>query len=162
MNADRLLIDSGLRAWKSNADRTETFFHALSEDQLQQEVAPGRNRLLYLWGHLAAVNDGLFPLLGLGPKLHPQLEAMFLANPDRAVTSVSSRSELKDAWGQIHDALWSAFNGWTTAEWLQKHTAVSDEEFLREPHRNRFSVMLNRSSHMAFHYGQAILAKPRA
>jgi hypothetical protein len=162
MNADRQLIDSGLRAWKSNADRTETFFHALSRDQLQQEVAPGRNRLLYLWGHLAAVNDGLFPLLGLGPKLHPELEAMFLANPDRTVTSVSSRSELKDAWGQINDALWSAFNGWTTAEWLQKHSAISDEEFLREPHRNRFSVMLNRSSHMAFHYGQAILARPRA
>jgi hypothetical protein len=119
-------------------------------------------RKLYLWGHLAAVNDGLFPLLGLGPKLHPELEAMFLANPDRTVTSVSSRSELKDAWGQINDALWSAFNEWTTAEWLQKHTAISDEEFLRDPHRNRFSVMLNRSSHMAFHYGQAILAKPRA
>ena len=97
MNAEPQLIDSGLRAWKFNADRIETFFHALSEDQLQQEIAPGRNRLLYLWGHLAAVNDGLFPLLGLGPKLHPELDAMFLANPDRTVTSVLSRSELKDA-----------------------------------------------------------------
>src|ERR1700716_2023254 len=96
MNAEPQLIDSGLRAWKFNTDRIETFFHALSEDQLQQEIAPGRNRLLYLWGHLAAVNDGLFPLLGLGPKLHPELDAMFLANPDRTVTSVLSRSELKD------------------------------------------------------------------
>jgi hypothetical protein len=162
MNTERQLIDSGLRAWKFNADRVATFFPALSEDQLQQEIAPGRNRLLYLWGHLAAANDALFPLLGLGPKLHPELDAMFFANPDRTVTSVLSRSELNDVSGQINDALWSAFSGWSTAEWLQKHTAVSDEDFLREPHRNRFSVMLSRNTHMAFHYGQAILAKPRA
>jgi hypothetical protein len=161
MNAERQLIDSGLRAWKFNADRIESFFHPLSEDELQQEIAPGRNRLLYLWGHLAAANDALFPLLGIGPKLHPELDAMFFANPDRTVPSVLSRSELKDVWGQINDALWSAFSGWTTAEWLQKHTAVSDEDFLREPHRNRYTVMLSRNSHTAFHYGQAILAKPR-
>lgn len=162
MNAEHQLIDSGLRAWKFNADRIETFFQALSEDQLQQEIAPGRNRLLYLWGHIAAANDALFPLLGLGAKLHPELDAMFFANPDRTVPSVLSRSELKDVWGQINDALWTAFSGWTPAEWLQKHTAVSDEDFLREPHRNRYTAMLSRNAHMAFHYGQAILAKPRA
>jgi hypothetical protein len=162
MNAEQQLIDSGLRAWKFNADRIETFFHALSEDQLQQEIAPGRNRLFYLWGHLAAANDALFPLLGLGPKLHPELEAMFFANPDRTVPLALSHSELKDVSGQINGALWSAFSGWTTAEWLQKHTAVSDEDFLREPHRNRYSVMLSRNTHMAYHYGQAILARPRA
>jgi hypothetical protein len=162
MNAEQLLIDSGIRAWKFNADRIETFFHALSEEQLQQEIAPGRNRLLYLWGHVSAANDALFPLLGIGPKLHPALDAMFFANPYRTVTPVVSRSELKDIWGEINGALWSAFSGWTTAEWLQKHTAVSDEDFLREPHRNRYSVMLSRSTHMANHYGQAVLAKPRA
>jgi hypothetical protein len=162
MNAETTLIDSGLRAWKFNADRIATFFEALSEDQLQQEIAPGRNRLIYLWGHLAAANDGLFPLLGLGPKLHPELDAMFFAVPDRTVTSLLSRSELKDVSGEINDTLWSAFKAWSTAEWLQKHTAVSDEEFLREPHRNRYTVMLSRNTHMAFHYGQAILAKPRA
>jgi hypothetical protein len=162
MKAEQLLIDSGVRAWKFNADRIATFFEALSEDQLQQEIAPGRNRLVYLWGHLAAANDGLLPLLGIGPKLHPELDAMFFANPDRTVTPLLSRSDLKDVWGEINDSLWTAFNGWSSAEWLQKHTAVSDEEFLREPHRNRYTVMLSRNTHMAFHYGQAILAKPRA
>ena len=49
----------------------------------------------------------------------------------------------------------------SAADWLAKHTAVSDDEFVREPHRNRYTVMLSRTSHIAFHYGQAILAKPR-
>jgi hypothetical protein len=162
MNAEQRLLDSGVRAWKFNADRIATFFDALTEEQLQLEIAPGRNRLGYLWGHLAAANDGLFPLLGIGPKLHPELEAKFTANPDQAGTSMLSRAELKAVFGQIHDGLWSAFSGWTTAEWLQKHTAVSDEDFLREPHRNRYTVMLSRNTHMAYHYGQVVLAKPRA
>ena len=161
MNAEQQLIDSGLRAWKFNADRVEGFFAALSEDQLQQEVAPGRNRLLYLWGHLAAVNDALFPLLGIGPRLYPDLDAMFLTNPDRSMPVMFAGSELKPAWSRIHNTLWAAFNQWTPLDWLAKHTSVSDEDFRKEPHRNRYSVMLARNTHMAFHYGQAILARPR-
>jgi hypothetical protein len=162
MTAEQQLVDAALRAWKLNADRIEKFFLALSDDQLQVEVAPGRNRLIYLWGHLAAVNDGLFPLLGIGPRLHPELDAIFLASPDRAVTTLPSASEIKAIAAEIDRELWTAFNGWSAADWLSKHTAVSDEDFIREPHRNRFSVLLSRTSHMAFHYGQAILAKPRS
>ena len=59
MNAEQQLIDSGLRAWQFNADRIESFFVPLSEEQLQQEIAPGRNRLLYLWGHQPADPAGV-------------------------------------------------------------------------------------------------------
>jgi hypothetical protein len=162
MTAEGQLIDAALRAWKFNADRIDAFFQPLSEEQLDQEIAPGRNRLVYLVGHLAAVNDGIFPLLGLGPKRHPELEAAFLATPDRGVAELPSGAALKTSLREINDALWSSFNRWAPAAWLEKHTAVSDEDFLKEPHRNRYSVLLSRNSHMAFHYGQAILAKPRA
>jgi hypothetical protein len=40
---------------------------------------------------------------------------------------------------------------------LQKHSAVSEEDFLREPHRNRFTVLLGRTAHIAYHVGQAKL-----
>jgi hypothetical protein len=161
MNAEQQLIDSGLRAWKFNADRIESFFVALSEAQLQQEIAPGRNRLLYLWGHVAAVNDALFPLLGIGPRLYPDLDVMFLSNPDRSTPLLLAGSELKPVWSRINNTLWTSFSQWSPSEWVAKHTAVSDEDFRKEPHRNRYSVMLARNTHMAFHYGQAILAKPR-
>jgi hypothetical protein len=52
-------VDSALRAWKSNVERADRLFGGLSPELLEQEVAPGKNRLIYLWGHLAAVNDGL-------------------------------------------------------------------------------------------------------
>ena len=66
------MIDSALRAWRSNADRIDKFFGALSPEQLEQEIAPGRNRLIYLWGHIAALNDRLFPTHGAGSQAVPR------------------------------------------------------------------------------------------
>ena len=71
MSPDVSLIDSALRTWKSNIDRAGKLFGGLSETQLQQEIAPGKNRLLYIWGHLTAVNDALLPLLGVGENSTP-------------------------------------------------------------------------------------------
>jgi len=162
MTNEQRLIDGALRAWKFNEERIDKFFGPLSEEQLQQEIMPGRNRLIYLWGHIAAVNDALFPLLGLGPKRYPDLDTMFLKNPDRTVPEIYSGREVAAAADEINRGLWTAFTQWTTDEWLQKHTAVSAEDFAREPHRNRFTVIVGRNTHMAFHFGQAILTRPRA
>ena len=102
-----------------------------------------------------------FPLLGLGAKRHPDLYAMFLKNPDRTVVDIYSGRELAVAADEINRGLLTAFNQWTTDDWLQKHTAVSAEDFAREPHRNRFAVVVARNAHMAYHFGQAILTRPR-
>ena len=160
-SSEERMIDSTLRAWRFNADRIDKFFNALSPDQLEQEIATGRNRLIYLWGHIAALNDRLFPLMGLGPRLYPEMEVMFILNPDRTAITVYSAEQLKQAWNQINERLLAGFSVWSPAEWLERHTAVSAEDFLCEPHRNRYAVLLNRNTHMAFHLGQAILTKPR-
>jgi hypothetical protein len=34
------------------------------------------DRIGKFFGALSAVNKGLFPLLGMGPRLHPEMEAM--------------------------------------------------------------------------------------
>ena len=80
MTTERSLIDSALRGWKSNVERADKLFGDLSPGQLEQEVAPGKNRLIYLWGHLAAVNDALLPLLGIGERLHPEFDGMFISS----------------------------------------------------------------------------------
>ncbi|HEV2731271.1 MAG TPA: DinB family protein [Terriglobales bacterium] len=153
------LVDSALRTWKTNIDRTGKLFGTLSEEQLLQEIAPGRNRLIYLWGHLTAVNDALLPLLGLGERLHPELDAMFVSNPDRSVERTTSGEELKRIWNEINEFLWTAFSRLTPADWLQKHSSVSEADFGREPYRNRFTILLGRTSHLAYHFGQAQLAQ---
>ncbi|MEP6619750.1 MAG: DinB family protein [bacterium] len=162
MTAEELFVDVALRAWKTNIDRFEGFYRDLPEEQLEQEIAPGRNRLIYLLGHMAAVHDRMIPLLGIGSRLHPELDEVFISSPDRSVASSLSAAALKEILVEVDGALWKAFAQWSPADWLARHTAVSEEEFVREPHRNRFSVLLSRTTHMASHQGQVILATPRA
>ena len=120
MTTEKWLIDSALRGWKFNVERADKLFGDLSAKQLEQEVAPGRNRLIYLWGHLAAVNDRLLPLLGIGERLHPEFDGMFISNPDKSVPlSVSERS-LKTAWQEINKKLWEGFSKFSNSDWAQQ------------------------------------------
>jgi hypothetical protein len=159
MTTEKSLIDSAIRGWKSNVERADKLFGGLSSEQLEQEVAPGRNRLIYLWGHLAAANDGLLPLLAIGERLHPEFYAMFTSNPDKSVSLTVSGPSLKAAWQEINRKLWDGFSKFSASDWAQRHTAVSEEHFEREPHRNRFTVLLGRTAHLAYHVGQATLAR---
>jgi DinB superfamily len=159
MAKEKVLLDSALRGWKSNVERAEKLFGDLSPKQLERQVAPGKNRLIYLWGHLAAVNDRLLPLLGIGERLHPEFDEMFISNPDKSVPLTVSAESLKAAWQEIHQKLWEGFSKFSDSDWVQRHTAVSEEDFEREPHRNRFGVLLGRTAHLAYHLGQAALAR---
>ena len=161
MNTEQSLIDSALRGWKFNVERAEKLFGRLSPRQLEEEVAPGKNRLIYLWGHLAAVNDRLLPLLGIGERLHLESDNMFISNPNQSVPLTVSRQSLQAAWQEINQKLWEGFAKFSDSDWAQRHTAVSEEDFEREPHRNRFGVPLGRTAHRAYHLGQAVLARAK-
>jgi hypothetical protein len=161
MNTEASLIDSALRGWKSNVDRTTKLFGALTEEQLLDPIAPGKNRLIYLWGHLAASSDALLPLLGLGARLHPELDSIFISHPDGYSQDTLSGADLRRIWNEVNDALWTAFSNLSPSDWAQRHTAVSEEDFKLEPHRNRFTVLLGRTAHLAYHFGQAKLAQQR-
>jgi hypothetical protein len=162
MSTENSLIDAALRGWKSNVERADNLFGTLSPEQLEQQVAPGKNRLIYLWGHLTAVNDGLLPLLGIGERLHPELDTMFISKPDRSVELTVTGQSLKSAWDKINQKLWEGFAKFSPSDWAGRHTAVSEEEFKREPNRNKFTVLLGRTAHMSYHVGQAMLARPKA
>jgi len=159
MATDASLIDVALRGWKTSIDRADKLFGSLSEEELQEEIAPGRNRRIYLWGHLTAINDALIPLLGFGERLHPELDSAFVSAPDRSVPDSISAAQLKSCWDEINARLSGEFAKLSPGEWAQKHTSVSEEDFIREPHRNRFAILLGRTSHLAYHLGQANLAK---
>jgi len=84
---------------------------------------------------------------------------MFTSNPDKSVPLTVSGPSLKAAWQEIHQKLWDGISKFSPADWAQRHTAVSEGDFEREPHRNRFTVLLGRTAHLAYHVGQATLAR---
>jgi hypothetical protein len=159
MSPEEILIDSALRSWRSNMDRASKFFGSLTNGELELEVAPTRNRLVYVWGHLTAFNDALIALLGFGPRRYPELEKVFVSQPDRAASPILGGPELNEIWTQLDILLWAEFQRLLPSEWLQRHQGISPDDFVREPHRNRYAVLLGRTAHLAYHYGQAVLAK---
>lgn len=159
MTNEEMLASVAVSSWKLVIGRLESGLAALGDEQLQKQVAPGKNRLQYLVGHLAAVHDRMFPMLSLGERLYPQLDEPYLTNPDRKLPDPMTGTELKQALIEVNAKLTAAFEKLTPEEWLQKHASVSDEDFAKDPSRNRLAVLLNRTNHTSFHVGQAVLAK---
>jgi hypothetical protein len=155
--SEQALVTAALSSWKGNIDRADRLFSALNEEQLQKEVAPGQNRLIYLWGHLTAVHDRMLPLLGLGERLHPELDPVFISNPDRTVAKLPPAEELKKSWSEVNSRLFEGLENLSPAQWLERHSSVSEEDFARDPSRNRFAILLSRTAHIAFHVGQTAL-----
>ena len=146
-----------LKVWKAQIERAGKLFGSLSSEEVLREIAPGRNRLLYLWGHLTAIHDAMLPLLGLGERLHPEFDAAFVSNPDKSQAGIPSHDQVRRAWNVVNARLWEGFEKMSWSDWLARHTAVSEEDFAKDASRNRFAILLSRTNHLSYHLGQAVL-----
>jgi hypothetical protein len=152
----QLFITMAVSAWKTYNDRFNKLIETLSDEQLSADIAPGRNSGTYLLGHMAAVHDNMLPLLGLSEKLFPQLETVFVSSPDKAHPKPPI-SELKRYWKEVSTKLEQHINSLTPEQWFDRHNAVSEADFAKEPHRNKLNLLINRTNHLSSHYGQMIL-----
>jgi hypothetical protein len=158
-NQQDLFITTVLSNWELAVKRASKIFDGYSDEELLQPIAAGKNRVVYLLGHLTAVHDRMLPLLGLGERQYPQLDDLFISNPDNAATALPPIQELRSHWTAISALLMEKLGAWTPGEWLERHTAVSAEDFAKEPHRNKLNIVLNRTGHLSYHLGQLALLK---
>ena len=158
---EQLFLKMTLDAWRTQVGRTTKLLNSLTDDELQREVAPGRNTGTYLLGHLTAIHDALFSLMRLGERLYTHYDEIFVHNPDYSGLLKPSPNELRAAWNRVNEDLDKYFSELNTAEWFQRHAAISESDFEKEPHRNRLNVVLNRTAHLANHLGQLTFLKPR-
>ena len=63
MGNEASCVALGLKVWKTQIERADKLFRSLSSDDVLREIAPGKNRLLYLWGHLTAIHDAMLPVM---------------------------------------------------------------------------------------------------
>ena len=145
--------------WNASLANFDALLNTLSDEQLQNEIAPGKNRGIYLLGHLIAVHDDMLILLDLGEKLYPELYEPFLKFPDKTTSQLPTVSELRSFWVNQCEVLKQKFNNLQTEEWFEKHTAVNAEDFEKEPHRNKLNIVVTRTSHLQYHLGQLRLLK---
>jgi hypothetical protein len=152
-----IFVTTALRNWDIWIGRAGKIFDSLTDEQMLREIAAGKNRPIYLLGHLTAVNDTMIPQLRLGEALYPHLTEPFVKQADRAVAELPPLPELRQNWKDLNRRLDSLFAQLTPPEWLERHATVSEEDFAKEPHRNRLAVLLSRTSHTSYHLGQLML-----
>jgi hypothetical protein len=148
-----------LDRWEASIKNCDTLLDSLTDEMLQKEIAPGRNRGIYLLGHLIAVHDDMLILLDMGEKLYPELNEPFIKSPDKTVTQLPSAAELRKFWTNQCEVIKQKFDSLKSEEWFEKHTAVSAEDFAKEPHRNKLNIIITRTSHLQYHLGQLQLLK---
>ena len=142
--------------WELQNTRLNTLLDKLTDEQLAAQTAPGRNSGVYLLGHLTAVSDNMFTYLELGERLHPELDNLFLKNPEAAELERPSIVELKAYWAQVNTLLKQKMEALPAEAWFGKHSAVSADDFERESHRNKLNILINRTIHQGYHLGQLI------
>lgn len=154
-----LFVKMVVSNWELQNQRLNGWLGKLTDERLSEPVAEGKNRAVYLLGHLIAVNDGMISLLGLGERLYPELDELFVKNADRTFEEIPSVAELKAKWANLNQVLSRYFAALDADEWFKKHSAIPDEDFAREPHRNKLNILINRTNHEAYHLGQLIFLK---
>lgn len=155
----QLLVNMTLTSWAAQNKYLNNLLSTFSDEQFSREVAPGKNTGTYLVGHLIAVSDAMLPLLGFGNKHFPELENIFIKNPDKSGLEKPGIPELKEQLNAVNASLDKHFNSLNVEEWFEPHTAVSTDDFSKEPHRNKLNVVISRTNHMANHIGQLLLLK---
>ena len=157
----QLFVKMALDAWSNELKYTSALLEKLSDDQLMHEVSPGRNRGIYLLGHLIAEHDEMLPLLRFQEAMHPELMPVFMDAPDKAFETLPSIQELRSLWTAVNTTLMDHMKRLPAEEWFKRHAKISEEDLPKEPHRNRLNVVISRTNHLAYHRGQLVLLGSR-
>ena len=145
--------------WNGSLKNFDSILDSLSDETLHREIAPGKNRGIYLLGHLIAVHDDMLILLDMGDKMYPELNEPFIKLADRAAGNLPTAAELRSYWRKQCDHMKQLFERLELEQWFERHTAVSAEDFANEPHRNKLNIVITRTSHLNYHTGQLVLLK---
>lgn len=131
-------------AWLQQNRKISNIINRLSDEDLNKDIAPGRNSGLYLLGHLIASNDLLMPLLGFGNKMFPEYEKIFLCTPDKCIAKLPQASDLRAHWFALNDELRISFFN------MKKDQAGFGPLLSND----KFSMLLYVINHQCYHLGQ--------
>jgi uncharacterized damage-inducible protein DinB len=96
-------------------------------------------------------------LLRFGDVLYPELQPVFVEAADKTITEIPSVNQLKEQWNEINNQLTAHINNLPVEEWFTRHNSISEENFEKEPQRNRLNILISRTNHLSYHRGQLAL-----
>jgi hypothetical protein len=133
MNNDQLFVKMAVSAWETQTSRATELLESLSDAQLLNEIAPHKNRGIYLLGHLIAIHDAMNDILGLGNRSHVELDKAFVENPDSLGFDMPTVSVLRKYWNDVHAKLNKSIRELAPEEWF-RDTMQLQMRFLQKNH----------------------------
>jgi hypothetical protein len=159
MTQTEIAVKMVLDRWNASIKNATTLLDLLTDEKLLNEIAPSKNRGIYIFGHLIAVHDDMIILLNMGEKVYPELNESFIKLADKATDKIPTLAELRAYWINQCNIMNEQFSAMKPADWFEKHTAVTTEDFEKEPTRNKLNIIITRTSHLQYHLGQLQLLK---
>jgi hypothetical protein len=151
---EELFAATAINTWNTMISQIEKALSSLRDDELQLEVAPGRNRAYYILGHLMAFQDRLLHQLGLGERHYPELDNHFVTNPDRSFQDAFTGAELRRMFAEITSKITSGIEAMPATDLLKRQESLSEQGFAKEPLRNRLAILSGTTAHLMLHAGQ--------
>ena len=153
------VVRNAITSWETYTGRANQIMEKATDEMLLKPIAVGRNSGAYLLGHLLAVHDNMVPVLGLGERKYAHYDEPFLKNRDGAEVTRPEISMIREDWNELHVRIAALIKTISVDEWFGRHTLVSEEDFAKEPHRNKLAVLQGRTLHLTYHLGQIALTE---
>ena len=147
-------LDICLLQWDAYNRRMQKTLDTINEEDFNKPIVPGGNSPSWLLGHLADTDDALLELFGIRNRMFPELAKIYHHERGSNQSGHLSKEELNLKLKAIVEELDSTFKSMSESDWHARHMAVSEEDFKKEPQRNKLNVMLSRVTHKASHLGQ--------
>ena len=152
-------LDICLLNWDAQNKRIQKILDTISDENFYKPILSNGNSPSWILGHLTEADDALLELMGISSRLYPEMKAIYHHERGENQNGHLSRQEVNEKFNSILTKLDQAFKSWNESEWLTRHTAVSEEDFKKAPHRNKLNVLLSRVTHKASHLGQLAMQK---
>ena len=146
-----------LLQWDTYNKRMQKVIDSISDENFNQPIVANGNSPSWLLGHLADTDDKLLELFGIGERLFPELSTIYHHERVTNQQGHLTKPDLTSKWNSIVAELDHAFKNMSEADWHSRHMSVSEEDFKKEPHRNKLNVFLSRITHKASHLGQTAM-----
>lgn len=143
-----------LLQWDTYNKRMQNAIDTISNEKFNQAIIVNGNSPSWLLGHLVDTDDKLLELFGIGKRIFPELSTIYHHERGTNQQGHLTKAELSTKWNTVVAELDTAFKNMTEADWLARHMSVTEEDFKKEPHRNKLNVFLSRIAHKASHLGQ--------
>lgn len=150
-------IKIALDAWHSRVKLADKLLSELTDEQLLKEVAPNKERGIYLLGQMVSINDSMFTLFNLCSPIFPDLKRIFLDNPDKAIVEIPSVEEIRQNWVNVHIQLAKQFAIMRPNEWYQKPAV--EQDISKDSQASKFYILISKTNDLSYHLGQLSLLK---